>query len=227
MSGSRRSYSSALRTAQAERTRKRIVKSAAELFDERGYAGTQLRAVAERAGVSVQSVQLNGPKAALLLAALELVVTGDEGDGSIFDSPRFTALGARLDSPSELLEAVAALSTAANRNGRGLWRALEGAAAEDPAVKQVHQALVGRQRADCRRGIDRIAAAGALRADRTPTEAADLLYALVLPDLYDRLVTQAGWSLERYRQWLADVLAEQILAPKDREAATAPPCSEA
>ena len=213
----RRSYRSALRAAQAEQTRHRIVVAAAELFNERGYAGTQLRAIADRAEVSVQSVQLNGPKAALLLAALELVVTGDEGAESIYDSPRLAELEPLLDSPVGLIRAAADLSTAANQNGRGLWRALEAGAAEDPAVDGVYRDLVRRQRADCRRSIDRIVAWGALRRDRTPAEAADLLYALVLPDLFDRLVTQAGWSLERYGQWLADTLTEQILAPEHRE----------
>ena len=217
----RRSYQSALRSAQAEQTRQRIVSSAAELFDERGYGGTQLRAIAERAGVSVQSVQLNGPKAALLLAALEMVVTGGEGAESVFDAPRVAELTPRLTGPAEFLRAAAEFSTAANQNGQGLWRALEAAAAEDSAVDEVYQDLVRRQIADCRRSVERIVGWGALRADRTPTEAADLLYALMLPDLYDRLVTRAGWSVERYRRWLTEVLAEQILDP-DHRADTAP-----
>ena len=222
----RRSYQSALRTAQAEQTRQRIVSSAAELFDERGYAGTQLRAIADRAGVSIQSVQLNGPKAALLLAALELVVTGGEGGESVFDAARSAELAPQLTSPAAFLSAAAEFSTAANQNGQGLWRALEAAAAEDPAVDEVYQDLVRRQIADCRRTIERIVEWRALREDRTPTEAADLLYALVLPDLYDRLVTRAGWPVERYRRWLTDVLVEQILDPGQRTDAVASPSGQ-
>ncbi|WP_460459852.1 TetR family transcriptional regulator [Angustibacter peucedani] len=40
-------------TARGEQTRARIVAAALELFDERGYARTTMRAVAERAGVSL------------------------------------------------------------------------------------------------------------------------------------------------------------------------------
>src|SRR5689334_6008272 len=40
-------------TARGEETRARIVGAALELFEERGYAGTTMRAVAERAGVSL------------------------------------------------------------------------------------------------------------------------------------------------------------------------------
>ncbi len=64
-----RAYRSELRQQQAETTRSRVVEAAAELFAADGYARTTLAKIAEAAGVSAETVQGQGPKAALLIAA--------------------------------------------------------------------------------------------------------------------------------------------------------------
>ena len=56
-----RAYRSDLRLRQAEETRN-IIDAAAELFSELGYACTTLAKIAKRAGVSVETVQKNGPE---------------------------------------------------------------------------------------------------------------------------------------------------------------------
>ena len=63
-----RSYRSELRQQQAESTRLRILDAAAELFADAGYARTTLAKIAAAAGVSAETVQGQGPKAALLIA---------------------------------------------------------------------------------------------------------------------------------------------------------------
>ena len=67
-----RVYRSDLRLRQAEETRRNIIDAAAELFSELGYSGTTLAKIAKRAGVSVETVQKTGPKAALIRAAVEV-----------------------------------------------------------------------------------------------------------------------------------------------------------
>ena len=52
----KRAYRSTAREESAGRTRRRIVEAAAELFVERGYAGTTIDAVAEKAEVSRRTV---------------------------------------------------------------------------------------------------------------------------------------------------------------------------
>ncbi len=68
-----RRYRSELRRQQAEQTRERIVAAAAELFAAEGYARTTLAKIAAAAGVSTETVQTHGPKAALMVAAVEYV----------------------------------------------------------------------------------------------------------------------------------------------------------
>src|SRR5271167_4026755 len=74
-----RAYNSTLRAEQAANTRQRILDAAAACFTRSGYAGTSLADIAAEAGVSVETVKLNGPKRTLLLAAFEQAFTGTEG----------------------------------------------------------------------------------------------------------------------------------------------------
>ena len=52
----KRSYNSVNRRSAAERTRRRIIDEASQLFLARGYARTSIEAVAEKAGVSPATV---------------------------------------------------------------------------------------------------------------------------------------------------------------------------
>src|ERR1700754_3430673 len=72
-SGAPRAYRSQLRQQQAEATRSRVLAAAAELFAAEGYARTTLAKIAAAAGVSAETVQGQGPKAALLMATIDHV----------------------------------------------------------------------------------------------------------------------------------------------------------
>lgn len=58
---------------------------------------------------------------------------------------------------------------------------------------------------------DQIAQRGQLRPDRTIAEAADLLWTLESTDLYRLLVTDRGWSQQRYLTELRELLAATLL----------------
>ena len=80
-----RNYRSELRQQQAEQTRSRVVEAAAELFAADGYARTTLAKIAAAAGVSAETVQGQGPKAALLIAAIEYAGLGVSGEENILN----------------------------------------------------------------------------------------------------------------------------------------------
>ena len=84
-------YVSPLREAQAAQTRLRVLEAAASVFGSSGYSGTSLPAIAAEAGVSLETVKQNGPKAALLLASFDQAFSGAEGDGPL----HFRELGAQ------------------------------------------------------------------------------------------------------------------------------------
>ena len=93
-----RRYRSELRRQQAEETRQRVVAAAAELFAAEGYQRTTLAKIAAAAGVSAGTVQAHGPKAALVVAAVEYTTFGVSGEENFLNlemGRRFLAIDNR------------------------------------------------------------------------------------------------------------------------------------
>ena len=96
-----RSYTSPVRTRHAEDTRRAILEAALTLFNERGYSRTSVAAVAEAAGVALNTVYTSvGGKPALML---ELVQEGPHDELIA----RTVAQVAELADPWEILQLVA------------------------------------------------------------------------------------------------------------------------
>src|SRR4051794_13637742 len=127
-SRSPRAYRSELRQRQARETKLRVVAVAADLFAELGYARTTLAKIAEAAGVSVETVQAQGSKAALMIASVEFAAFGVTGDHSVLDldiGRRFVAI---IDC-DEAVDFMVAEQTAVHQRAARTTRALYGAAA--------------------------------------------------------------------------------------------------
>jgi hypothetical protein len=60
--------------------------------------------------------------------------------------------------------------------------------------------------------VARLSALGALRADVSEEEAADTVFAIMEPALFDRLTRQRGWTLARYQDWIAWSLRRLLAA---------------
>ena len=74
----RRQYSSSLRARHAADTKAQVLTAAAELFQESGWSGTTVSAIAKRAGVAVETVYSGfGSKKHVLRAVLDFAVVGD------------------------------------------------------------------------------------------------------------------------------------------------------
>ena len=89
MAVKRRAYTSDKRRAQARQTRRSILDAAARALCARGYAATSLQAIAEHAGVAVQTVYaVFGSKRELLRELIESTITGDDEPRPSPNGPR-------------------------------------------------------------------------------------------------------------------------------------------
>ena len=107
---SRRPYDRTLRDEQARTTRARILESARQLLLADGYQHLTIAALAESAGVSVQTIYNSvGNKAAVIKAVYDVTLAGDDDPRAMNDRPEFRALAEAPDGAS-ILRAYAALS---------------------------------------------------------------------------------------------------------------------
>jgi AcrR family transcriptional regulator len=196
--------------ARTRLARRAVVDAARALFVERGYQATTIDAISHRSDVPAATVyRLFSSKLGILKALLDVSIAGDDQALSLPERPHVAALLAERE-PSTLLAGFAAVTAAINARSSDVYRILSSAAGSDPAAA----VLLGeyqRQRDDGQGRIARsLARAHALRPGLRERDAADLIHALMSPELYRLLVVDRAWTAERYEQWLATTLADQL-----------------
>ena len=207
-----RAYVSPQRSRQAEDTRGRILAAATGLFVSPGYAATPVGTVAQRAGVSAQTVYNTfGTKQELLKAAYDVALAGDDEPVPLAQRPEVRRIYA-LDDPRDLLHGYAALGRGVlDRVGPLMLQIAAGAAAGDPDLVQ-HQ-----QRTDEERLVGtlfvarRVAELGALAAGLTLERARDRIWTLNSAGVWHLLTAGRGWSGEDYEQWVGDQMCAAVL----------------
>jgi AcrR family transcriptional regulator len=209
----RRSYRSPLRVDQARRTRRRILDAAFRLFVEHGYSGTTIAAVAEEAGVSPETIYSSlGGKRGLLEGVIEVAIAG-EGDPATPDEAWWSDVS-QLPSARERLARMVEYSCRILARTRPIHSVIRGAAdkeafAADLGSRLLHDRLASQTERVRRYLVDD------LRPDVSVSEAGQRYCALVSPELYYLLTVELGWTAEQHRTWLVDLLATELLAPRD------------
>jgi AcrR family transcriptional regulator len=205
-----RRYRSELRRQQAEQTRQRIVAAAAELFAAEGYARTTLAKIAAAAGVSAETVQTHGPKAALMVAAIEYVAFGVSGEENILN----LEVGRRfldIDNRDDAIDYLVLKQTEVHERSASLSQALIGAAASDAELDRYLGELLASVTGQNRRMLTVLRDRGWLRDDVPFDELVATSAVLSGVDTFLRVTRRDGWSVPRYRSWLRRILAETIL----------------
>lgn len=194
---------STLRQRQAQATAELIVSAARALFLEQGYTATTIEAIAGRAGVAVSTVYAvfgskRGILQAIRLAWHERSRIRDVTYGDLAEM-----------GPEERIRRLAHGTRAQWETGFEVTAIYNSAAAADPeAAAEKNQALAGR-----RKGMENFARGleSHLRPGLSVAQAAALLQALCLAEVYDLLVRQSGWTGEQYEAWLEQCLRRELL----------------
>jgi Transcriptional regulator len=199
------------RQARTRLARAAVVEAARSLFVERGYTATTMDAISERSDVPPATVyRLFSSKLGILRSLIDVSVTGIQDAVALADQPTAQALLAEQD-PATQLKGFAAICREVNARTEPLYRILVGAAKSDPEAT----ALLAERTRHRSAGQDLIARSlahsGALRPALRERDAADIIHALMSPEVYQLLVTDRGWRPQRYEQWLAQTLIDQLL----------------
>ena len=187
-----------------------MVDAARTLFLERGYAATTIEAISDYSDVPSATVyRLFSSKLGILKALLDTCTAGDDQPLAVQERPDVASLFTESD-PHKLLVGFAGITTAINQRTNDVYRVLMGAAGSDPAAAELLSTL--REQRDRGQGqIARsLARARALKPGLRERDAADLIHALMSPEVYRLLVGDRGWTAERYQQWLATTLNQQL-----------------
>src|SRR5215217_6701235 len=208
----KRRYNSTRRARQAAQTRQDVIAAAIELFGTAGWAGTTLTALAARAGVSVETVYAGfGSKKNVLRTAMEAAVVGDVEPIPFAEREVFTRFG--RGSREARVRAAAEVATDIHERSAGVWRALVEAASGDGEVESWRTELERGRRLDIGRSF------GLVFGAELDSGLLDLLWALMGPEVYFKLVHDAGWSREDYERYLHDAIV-RLVGPVRRRART-------
>ena len=196
----KRAYDASRRRAQAQETQRAILRAAHDLFVERGYGRTTIAQVAERAGVSPETIYATFKnKATLLHRTWDVTVGGDDEEVVFHERPEAMEVRAEPDLAKRLMM-QARLSTATARRMTPFVRSVQGAAASEPSAAAM-AAEMERQRLD---GISVMAgeAAATGRLKVSEDQCRDIVWAMTDGHLWHQLVIERGWSDEQYADWL-------------------------
>lgn len=208
----KRSYDNSRRQAQVRATRGKVIEAAKRLFIEQGYPATTMEAIAEAADTPPSTLyRLFGSKRAVLSAVLDTSFGGDDQPIAFGDRPAVRAALAEPD-PFRMVEAFARIAREFMDRSSAIQHVLATAANVDPEAAEL-LAEIQRQR---HAGQSRIAAAlesiDALDPALSLSEAADIVYALLSPDMHRALTSERGWNADRYERWIARSLGSLLRA---------------
>lgn len=205
--GVKRSYHAPRREAQAEATRAAILDAAHELFLRNGYAGTSVRAVADAADVSEQTIyNVFGDKPSLLFEVGKRIVVGELDAPSKPDRGLAEQLQAEGD-PIARIRIVAAWSRMVWEQGMLQFESmLLDAAASAPRVAEVAASAWQEKYENNRRLFPLAFPEDTLPGHLGLDDALDIFFALDSAAFVRILIEDRGWSWDRYEHWLAIIL---------------------
>ena len=206
----KRRYDASRRRQAAARTRTAILEAARQLFSERGYTATPMTAIADRAGVALDTVYATvGRKPELARLLIETAISGTDQAIPAEQRDYVRSIQAAPDAETKIAVYAAAITAIAPRMALVL-DIIQQAAPTEPELAALRTEIDERRAANMRLFVADLAAAASLRLDQG--EAADIVWATNSAEMYQLLVDQRGWTPQRYERFLTDTWQRVLLA---------------
>jgi AcrR family transcriptional regulator len=205
-----RQYDATRRRAAAAATRHSILVAAREVFLERGYVAATMPAIAERAGVALDTVYASvGRKPSLFRELIETAISGQDEAVPAEQREYVKAIQAETDAARQL-EIYAAAVTEMQSRLAPLIALVRDAAAAEKELATLWKEIADRRAANMRHLAADIARNGRLGVGIE--EAADVIWATNSPEFFLLMVRDRGWQPERFQRWLATTWKKLLLA---------------
>ena len=117
-----------------------------------------------------------------------------------------------MDDADEFLQLTAGVIAPAQRRSAGLVLAVLEGSSGDALLTELAAQLIAQRRRTAEWVIDTVRAKTPPRPELSRSTAVDTLWILMDPAVFDRLVRQCGWPVERYQTWFAQS-ARRLLLP--------------
>jgi AcrR family transcriptional regulator len=209
----KRVYDSSSRQAAAGRTRQSILDAARRVFLEKGYAAATMPAIADAAGVALDTVYATvGKKPALFRLLIEMAISGSDRAVPAEERDYVQAIRQEKDAARKLQIYAAALRSIQQRLAP-LFLVLQGAAPLDSELAALWESIAQRRARNMRLFAADLAATGRLRRHLSVAKAADIIWSMNSPEFYLLLVQQRGWSPKEFEDYLADSWIRLLLEP--------------
>jgi len=185
--------------------------AARELFLRDGYAATTLQAIADRAGVAVQTVYFHfGNKRTVLKHVVDVAATGDDEPVALLERPWVARMRDAGDATAAL-EVWAEVSQEIYERIVPVMRVVREAAGSDPEM--LAQERTNREQTLAAHGMlaEHLAERGSLRDGLDVASAAEELFVVFGIDVHVLTTHELGWSAGRWRSWAVSTAARTVL----------------
>lgn len=194
---------------QSRQTRQRILEAATKLFLRAGFQSTTVVAIAAEAGVAVQTLYLSfGNKTAILSSAFDIALAGDDEQDALGVRDWYRAIIEDPDGRSAVARFVTNVSANARR-AASLYAVLQAASA-DPEVAEVLDKNKHGRHARYTEIAETLATREGFAPGLTTDDAVAILYTVQSHESYLLMVTEHGWTGQRWEQWVLDTLLHQL-----------------
>jgi len=208
----KRTYDSSRRKSQARMTRQHIIEAARTLFTKRGYTGATLEAIAQEAGVAVETIYATfGNKREILSSLIGMSLVGDDDPTPLLQRQGPLNVMQEKDQQRQI-QLFASDMTEIMGRVAPLFEVMRSAAKTEPDIAIMLQKILSERVEGMKVFIRALMSNGLLRDGLSLDDAAETVWAMSSGEVYTLLVADRGWSVEKYSQWLASALSKLLLS---------------
>jgi AcrR family transcriptional regulator len=207
----RRAYDATSRQKAAAATVRSIIEAARRLFLEQGYVATTMPAIAQAAGIALDTVYASvGKKPRLFRLLVEAAISGQDQPVTAEDREYVRRIRAEPDAHTKLRIYAAALRDIHPRLAP-MFQVLRAAAPLDPGLAALWHEISERRAANMRLLAADLLKTGQVKKGLPLQKVADIIWSTGSPEFYLLLVNERDWTLDAFARWLGDSWIELLL----------------